>query len=190
MLVWITGLSGSGKTTLCRAIQTVVKPRMPEVIFLDGDEIRGIFGNTLGYAEEDRVFGVRRIQRMIRMFVEQGHPVVISVLYARSDLLAWNRETFSDYFEVYLNASIGTVQQRDSKGLYNLAAQGEMPNVVGLDIPWHEPENPDLVFDQDAPPAPDEMAGTVIRSVPWLRPCLDGDPIDGDEDSLVRSANS
>ena len=50
-----------------------------------------------------------------------------------------------------------------------------MAELVGIDIPWHEPINPDLVFDQDNPLPPREIARMVIASVPWLRPCLDED---------------
>ena len=37
MVIWITGLSGAGKTPLCEALFGLLKPRLPELLVLDGD---------------------------------------------------------------------------------------------------------------------------------------------------------
>jgi len=39
--------------------------------------------------------------------------------------------------------------RRDNKNLYTRAAKGEIVNVVGVDIPFPEPENSDLVIEND-----------------------------------------
>ncbi|MEC7536912.1 MAG: adenylyl-sulfate kinase, partial [Pseudomonadota bacterium] len=73
-----------------------------------------------------------------------------------------------DYFEVYLKASLETVQSRDPKGLYSKRASGELTDVVGIDIPWYEPADPDLVLDMDDPETPDEFARRIAKAVPRL----------------------
>ena len=45
--------------------------------------------------------------------------VVVSALYSREDLLNWNRIHFKNYFEIYLDASLKLVTQRDAKGYIN-----------------------------------------------------------------------
>jgi adenylylsulfate kinase-like enzyme len=102
------------------------------------------------------------------MLSEQRLVVLVAALYSHPDLLAWNRANLVDYFEVYLDAPLDLVTQRDSKGLYAGAASGAIPQVVGIDIPWHPPQKPDLKFDAAAGLEPDDMALAVIDAVPLL----------------------
>ena len=168
MLIWVTGLSGSGKSTLCQAVYGQLKEDRPELVLLDGDAIRAVFCNDLGYEEADRVTQIRRIQGLGKELVDQGLSVIVAALYSHPDLLAWNRANVSRYFEVYLRASLDAVNARDSKGLYAGAASGATPHVVGVDIPWREPLSPDLVIDTDVFQKPEALASRVIAAVPWL----------------------
>jgi len=165
MVIWLTGLSGAGKTELCHALLDIVKPRLPTLVRLDGDVVRAIFGGGLGYTEPDRVVQIKRIQALARELDRQSFVVLVAALYARPDLLAWNRSFFTDYFEIYVNTSLDEVQRRDSKGLYARAMRGEESNVVGIDIPWHAPAAPDLVVD-GASDTPAGLAQRVIDAVP------------------------
>lgn len=172
MVVWITGLSGAGKTTLCVALRDLLKPRLPELVILDGDVVRAAFGHNLSYTEADRIVQVRRLQAMAKVLAEQGLAVIVGVLYGNPDLLAWNRANLPDYFEVYLKASLDTVTARDSKLLYAGARAGSTQDVVGIDIPWCEPNHPDLVFDSDHPSPAAVMAHRLALAVPRLRSAL------------------
>ena len=60
-----------------------------------------------------------------------------------------------------------------AKGLYAKAEKGEMPHVVGIDVPWHTPENADLVVDATQGDTPDQIAETVARRVPVLASVMD-----------------
>ena len=168
MVIWVTGLSGSGKTTLCTAIWQLLKPVVPELVSLDGDTIRRSFDDQLGYREEDRIRQIKRIQNLAKLLSDQSLVVLVAALYSSPELLAWNRNSFRNYFEVYLKASLNTLAGRDTKGLYEGSASGSIPNVVGADIPWHEPQSPDMVINTDNPGAPDQLARRVIESIPLL----------------------
>ena len=123
MVIWITGLSGAGKTTLATALYEAMKPRLPTLVRIDGDEVRALFGNSLGFTESDRRLQIQRLQSLATMLDGQGLVVIVAALYAHPELLAWNRDHFSDYFEVYLEASLELVRSRDPKGLYAKAAR-------------------------------------------------------------------
>lgn len=168
MVIWVTGLSGAGKTTLCTTLYESLKPKTPELVILDGDVIRRAYGNDLTYCEMDRVRQVKRLRAMAGVLAEQDLIVLVAVLYAHPDLLAWNRKNLPDYFEVHLDVSLKTVMERDDKGIYAAAKRGEMPNVVGLDIPWHAPTDPDLRLDGDRGETPGELAAHLIQAVPFL----------------------
>jgi adenylylsulfate kinase-like enzyme len=169
MVIWITGISDSGKSTLCEAIHKRIKPALPSLVLVDGDIVRGIFGHDLDHSEPDRQRQIKRIQRLALELDRQGMTVLVAALYAHPDLLDWNRASFSGYFEVYLRASLELVRSRDSKGLYAKVDRGDISNVVGVDIPWHEPQRPDLVIDAAEGGSPDAMARQVIAAVPVLQ---------------------
>ena len=164
MVIWMTGLSGSGKSTIADAMVRELKSSMRELILLDGDVIRSIFGKSLDYSEPSRVIQVKRLRSMAKFLSEQGMVVIVSVLYCHPELMKWNRENISEYFEVYVDTSLDVVMQRDVKGLYKMALNGEMKHVVGLDIDWHPPKNPDVHIDGSSAGTPEEFARIIIEN--------------------------
>ena len=175
MVIWVTGISGAGKTTVCQELVHVLKKDLPQTVLLDGDVIRDAFGNDLGYAEAARKIQIQRIQRLAKALSDQDLVVVVAALYAHPDLLAWNRENIQDYYEVYIDAPLDLVRERDPKGLYAKVAAGTMPDVVGIDIPWHAPEQPDLVIDARQPDSPQTIAQRLAEMVPFLKRPMETD---------------
>lgn len=167
-VVWVTGISGAGKTTICDDLASLVGGSVPELVRIDGDVVREVFGAGLGYKAADREVQIGRIQRLSRVLAEQGKIVLVAALYASDDLLNWNRQFLPGYFEVYIDASLDLVRSRDPKGLYRKADAGQMPDVVGLDIPWNPPKHPDLVIDASRPVTPRDHALAIARRVPRL----------------------
>lgn len=166
MVIWVTGLSGSGKSTLCDALRPKLKALRPSLVTLDGDVVRAAFGDDLGYHEADRVRQIKRIQGIARMLANQDITVLVAALYAHPDLLAWNRENMPGYFEVYLKTDMDFLLGRDRKGLYRRGRSGEIPNVVGVDIPWHAPQQADMVIDASSVPPVDALADQVLKA--WM----------------------
>ena len=174
MVVWITGLSGSGKTTVCEALSQSLKPILPQIVMLDGDVIRSAFGGDLGYQENDRVTQIKRLQRLAKTLSDQGMLVIVAALYCNNSLMDWNRHNLKDYFEIYLEASLDYLKKRDYKCLYAKAISGEMINVVGVDINWQPPENPDLVINTNDLIEPAQLARQVIAAIPRFKEALRG----------------
>ena len=169
MVIWITGISGSGKTTIAKTLISLLKKKIPEMINVDGDEIRQIFEEKLGYSEFDRKKQIQRIQRLCLLLDAQKQLVIASALYSNEELLKWNRQNFSDYYEIYLNASLKLVEKRDVKGLYKKARQGLEKNIVGLDIPWNVPKKPDLKVDCNKNYSIEETIQKIIYSIPRFK---------------------
>ena len=168
MVIWTTGMSGAGKTTLNKALFAELKPHVPHMVLIDGDQIRAAFGHDLGHEEKDRIVQIKRIQNIAKILSDQGLVVLVGALYCNSDLMAWNRENFQEYFEIYLNVSLNTLKTRDTKGLYAMAERGDMHNVVGIDIPWQAPLAPDLIINADLPETPEMMVKKIIDCVPYF----------------------
>ena len=149
MVIWIIGLSGTGKTTLASQVVERIRQLNGKVVLLDGDLIRTLFGNDVDHTIEGRRRNAERLSVLSKFLADQGIHVVAAVLSIFPEWRRWNRENIPDYSEVYIKASMQTLLRRDIKNLYGRAARGEILNVVGVDIPFPEPENPDLVIEND-----------------------------------------
>jgi adenylylsulfate kinase-like enzyme len=57
---------------------------------------------------------------------------------------------------------------RDTKGLYSQNKAGNLPNVVGVDIPWHAPITPNMVVETEES-TPETIAQMIVDSVPKLK---------------------
>lgn len=171
MVVWIMGLSGTGKSTLAGHLVKQLRDAGKTVVLLDGDVIRAVFGNDVDHTIEGRRKNAERLSHLAKLLSDQGVHVVAAVLSIFPEWRKWNRENIADYAEVYMQASIETLIKRDIKNLYARALKGEITDVVGVDIPFPEPENPELVIDNNhdvtdfAPLVQKVMSLDVIKEV-------------------------
>jgi adenylylsulfate kinase-like enzyme len=163
MVIWLTGLSGSGKTTIGKILYRELKPKLSNLVFVDGDTIRDIFLNDLGFDLSSRVTQISRVQNLVRFLEGQGLNVIVSALYSNPLLLRTNREIFSQYFEVYVETPMNVLEARDTKNLYRRSRDGLINNVVGIDIEWTPPQNPDLVVNTTKA-TPENSALVILKT--------------------------
>lgn len=143
---WITGLSGAGKTTLGSRLYSDFKKKKNDIVRLDGDELREIISN-LDYSYEGRKGIAYQYARFCKMLTNQGIDVVICTVSMYDDLRAWNRENISNYCEIYVKVPMEDLIERDQKQLYSRALRQEISNVMGVDVKFEEPKNPDIVIE-------------------------------------------
>lgn len=170
---FFTGLSGAGKTTLGSLFYNRLKTTKPNVAMLDGDRIRLAFGEDVGYTHDERLRWAGRIFRVCQLLAEQGIDVVVCSIAMYSEVRQWNRENIPNYKEIYVKVSKETLIQRNQKGLYTAGH-----NVVGVDLPFDEPQSPDLVVENNGDRSPLEVVQS-IESV--LYPNIVENPIDNRE---------
>ncbi|HEY4551126.1 MAG TPA: adenylyl-sulfate kinase [Bacillus sp. (in: firmicutes)] len=148
-VVWFTGLSGSGKSTLANAVAARLFNDKVRNYVLDGDNIRHGLNKDLGFSEEDRTENIRRIGEVAKLFVDSGQVVLtafISPFQADRKIVRDLLEE-KEFIEVYVKCPIDTCEQRDPKGLYVKARQGLIKDFTGINSPYEEPVNPELVID-------------------------------------------
>ena len=148
-VVWFTGLSGSGKSTLANAVAARLFNDQVRNYVLDGDNIRHGLNKDLGFSEEDRTENIRRIGEVAKLFVDSGQVVLtafISPFQADRKIVRDLLEE-KEFIEVYVKCPIGTCEQRDPKGLYVKARQGLIKDFTGINSPYEEPVNPELIVD-------------------------------------------
>lgn len=150
MVIWFVGLSGSGKSTLGREVACRLREVRPNTVLIDGDELRKVFSYDRGddpYSIRGRRVNAERIVSLCELLDAQGINVICCVLSIFQDIRTDNRHRFSQYFEIFMDASIDALMRRDVKGLYAAATRGEIKNIVGIDIPFERPVGSDMVID-------------------------------------------
>jgi bifunctional enzyme CysN/CysC len=151
LVVWLTGLSGSGKSTLARALEKELFERQMQAYVLDGDNMRHGLNANLSFSPEDRVENIRRVAEVAKLMADAGVITVTSFISPyRIDRVRAREIVASsgvEFVEVYVSASLEVCERRDPKNLYRKARAGEIKGFTGLDAPYEEPENPELVLE-------------------------------------------
>ncbi|KAA6452312.1 adenylyl-sulfate kinase [Bacillus atrophaeus] len=148
-ILWLTGLSGSGKSTIANAAARELFEQGYQVVVLDGDNIRHGLNNDLGFSDEDRKENIRRIGEVAKLFVQQGTIVITAFISPFREDRKQVRQLVDEgeFHEIYIKCDLDICEQRDPKGLYKKARNGEIPFFTGIDSPYEEPKAPELVLD-------------------------------------------
>lgn len=190
---WITGLSGAGKTSVGKLLYETMKQKYPNTVFLDGDVLREVFGNDLGYTREERIKCAMRYTRLCKMLQEQGMNVICCTISMFDNIRSWNRENIENYREIYVRVSMEVLVRRNQKGLYStsmevlkkrkqkglystseeeLTGQNqkglyssaiENQEVAGVHVDIEEPKNPDMILDNEGNVSVAELVDRVIE---------------------------
>lgn len=144
IVFWVTGLSGAGKSTLSRLLLDRIRKYNDQTLYFDGDALREIFGNDLGYTLEQRRKSAVRNSRLCHLVSEQGINVICSTISMFDSCRDWNRANIQNYMEIYVKVPHDVLKNRNQKNLYTSAQ-----SVVGIEIPMEEPKSPDFVVEND-----------------------------------------
>lgn len=160
---WVTGLSGAGKTTIGKLLyEHIYKSNM---VFLDGDILREVFGNDLGHSLEDRKKSGMRNARLCKLLSEQGIDVICCTISMFDDIRSWNRDNIENYLEIYIKVSMETLLLRDPKLIYSSVNHGKLKNVYGVDLVFEEPINPEIIINNDGVATPEQLLNQVIEKI-------------------------
>jgi len=171
-VIWITGLSGAGKTTLALKLVKRLRSKGEPVIFLDGDELREVFGaasfNEKNHGREGRLALAMQYAHLCRVLAGQGFTVVIATISLFREVHQWNRKYLPGYFEVYLKVPLEELRRRDPKDIYKKYDAGEIQNVAGLDLQVDEPEKSDLTITTESKINMNKNLETILKGIRTL----------------------
>ncbi|MEK7618700.1 MAG: adenylyl-sulfate kinase [Patescibacteria group bacterium] len=146
-LVWITGLPGAGKTVFAEKLSEDIRQFSPATVHIDGDIVREIMGNDLGYSTAERKKNAYRIARLCAYLANQGMIVVCSTVSMYHDVREWNKCHVHNLIEVYIEVSQDVLRARDKKMLYSQRYLRD--EVVGVNQEYDIPQNPSFVIVND-----------------------------------------
>ena len=146
---WLTGLPGSGKTTIAKILEEGLFNNNILAKLIDGDIIRSEINTDLGYSISDRTENIRRAATISKMFNDCGIVVINSFISPTQSIRNLAKEIIGseNFYEIFINCSLETCEQRDPKGMYKKAREGEVKNFTGISSIYEKPENADLVID-------------------------------------------
>ncbi len=148
--IWLTGLSASGKSTIAVALEQVLMQQGKRAYVLDGDNVRHGLNKNLGFSAEDRTENIRRIGEVSKLFADAGLLSItsfISPYSADRDLVRkLHDEADIPFLEVYVELPLKVAEERDPQGLYKKARAGEIKGFTGIDDPYEEPSNAELIL--------------------------------------------
>ncbi len=146
-VVWFTGLPASGKTTLSLALKEALHRYRNNIEVLDGDVIRENLSKGLGYSKADRDTNIRRIGFVAHLLSRNGVAVLCAAISPYRKVRNEVRQIVGEFVEVYVRAPVEVCAQRDVKGLYRKAYEGEIKQFTGVSDPYEPPQEAEIICD-------------------------------------------
>ncbi len=164
--LWMTGLSGSGKSTISVALERSLFEKGILSYRLDGDNIRLGINKNLGFSADDRKENIRRIGEVSKLFTDAGIITLASFISPyrkdREEVRKIHAGSGLTFVEIFIDCSLKSAEERDPKGLYKKARNGEIKNFTGIDDPYEAPTNPEIHLISDKMSLDDEVK-TVLN---------------------------
>ena len=146
-VIWLTGIPASGKTTISKLLMDYCKSKNLPADMLDGDELRSTLSKDLGFSPKDRMEHNRRVIVVAKRLSDDNIITIVPLISPYRKIRELARKEIPNFVEVYVKASVEECMKRDPKGLYKKAKAGEITNLTGLQSPYEEPLNPELILD-------------------------------------------
>lgn len=147
--IWLTGLPCSGKSTIAKKLAEEISERGRDTEILDGDIVRDILNKDLGFSKEDRLENMRRVSVLADLLTKHGVDVIVALVSPYREGRDRAREILPNFVEVFVKAPIEVCEKRDVKGMYKLAKEGKIKNFTGINDPYEEPLNPEVICETD-----------------------------------------
>ncbi len=147
--VWFTGLPCSGKTTVADRAAEKLRTHGYRVERLDGDNVRKTLTSDLGFSKEDRDTNIRRVTFVAKLLTRNGVIVLSAFVSPYRAIRDESRKEICNFIEAYVKCPLEICIERDLKGMYKKALAGEIKDFTGIDDPYEEPVNPELVLETD-----------------------------------------
>jgi adenylyl-sulfate kinase len=163
LTIWLTGLPRAGKSTIAGLVAGRLRARGTERLeILDGDLVRDGLCRDLGFSRADRTENIRRIAFVSKLLTRNGVAVIVAAISPYREDREFAREEIQSFVEIWCKASVEACAARDYKGLYEKAMRGEITNLTGVNDPYEEPEDADLVLDTESE-TPEQGAERIME---------------------------
>ncbi len=165
--IWFTGLSGSGKSTIGLAVGEALRSRGLTVEVLDSGRIRQQLNRTLGFTREEVETNLVRLGYECSLLNRNGVTAIVTAVSPYRDVRDRLREQIGEFVEVHCRCPMEVLEERGVGELFEKARRGEIKHVAGIDAPYEEPLNAEVVLDTDRATA-EQSVGKVLAALSQL----------------------
>jgi len=162
LVIWMTGLPCSGKTTLAKELENHFKNRGLPVQNLDGDVVRKTINKDLGFSKKDRDINIERVAYISQMLANNGVNVIVAFVSPYEKMRRLAKSICPNFIQVYVKCDLEECIRRDTKGMYKKALDGKIKDFTGVDDPYEEPKEADIILKTDKYSL-EESVGRVIK---------------------------
>ena len=180
-VIWLTGLPGSGKTSIAWEFEKLLDSTSYEMLRLD--EFRKLLVPAPKYTEDERDFVYNAVGVIASLLAKHEVNVIVDATAHRKKWRDRARAHIDIFYEVYIKCPLDVCMQRESERRDNLIVsemyekaierkrrlergerieKSEVGEVIGVDVPYEEPQNPELIIESDRV-TPEEGAAMVYR---------------------------
>ena len=177
LVLFFTGLSGSGKSTIAHGVSdALLETGERTVTVLDGDIVRRELSAGLTFSKADRDLNIRRIGWVAAEVARHGGLAICCPIApyaaARAQARELARAAGAGFALVWVATPLSVCEARDRKGLYARARAGLLKGMTGIDDPYEEPADADLVLDTSELPVADAVTQVLdhLAGAGWIDP--------------------
>jgi adenylyl-sulfate kinase len=158
-VIWLTGLSGAGKSTIADELIKIFEKQTISYALLDGDQIRKVIKET-GFDYYSRRKHNLNVAYIASLLESQGNVVIVSLISPYREVRKECRAICRNFIEVFIDTPVEVCEERDTKGLYKKAREGEIQNFTGISFPYEESSNREITIF-----TPKESAKTSAKTI-------------------------
>ncbi len=152
-VIWLTGMKKAGKTTLATQLAQRLALAGRPTQLLDEDGEAKFLLQGLGGSKDDHAAVVKRFGFVARAIARSGGVAVCAALSPYRDAREALRKDVRRFVELFIDAPMETLLQRDGKeALYRRALASEIQGVAGVDLPYEPPAHAELVVHTEQEP--------------------------------------
>ena len=163
-VIVISGVSGAGKSTLAAALRSYLVNQGRNVSVLDGDSCRSFFSGALLYSPADRLMVSKVLGYGADLLAAAGVDVILATMFSQPGARDFVKQKLP-FAEIFLDAPLEECMKKDVKQLYAERMAEATPELVGVDLSFHSPSDPDLVI----PTHRESVEQSLERIVSFLR---------------------
>ena len=171
--VWITGLPGSGKSIIAQALLEQLKHQDIHAQLVSVDTLRRAITPKPIYSEEERNMVYACIVFVSKLLTNNSVNVIIDATANRQRYRDDGRKQIQLFMEAYVHCPLELCREREVKrckafmaprGIYKKALTGESKTVPGVNVPYEQPPNPEVIVDSDKQ-NPEECAAKILNAM-------------------------
>jgi adenylylsulfate kinase len=149
--LWFTGLSGAGKSTIAKELVSKLRDMQIPIVLLDGNVVRETLSSDLGYTKEDRDKNITRIAQVCYLVSINDILNIACVISPTKAIREYARKLIGEnnFVEIFVRCPIDVCEKRDVWGHYKKFRNGEIQHLVGITVPYEEPDHPDIKIETD-----------------------------------------